>query len=64
MSESTHDWLKKTRLVEEVPGVPPNEQYYLWHNHKVEAHFPTLASGEAYCEANNIVIDEIERVEP
>lgn len=54
----------QTRLVEEVPGVPENERYYLWRNRKVEAHFATVAQGRAYCEQRGIQIDVVERFEP
>lgn len=52
--------IDKTRIVEEVPGVPETEKYYLWHNHKVEAYFRTKQEAVEYCQANAIDVDEFE----
>lgn len=56
-------YLDLTRLVEEVPGVPNNERYFLWHDHKIVAHFATRAEGEKYAEANGINIEVFEAFE-
>jgi hypothetical protein len=60
----TQSYLDRTRLVEEVPGVPENERYFLWHEHKVAAHFSTKAEGEEYAAANGINIEVFEAFEP
>lgn len=53
-----------TRLVEEVPGVPEYERWYLWHNHKVEEQFSTLRAAQIHCNLRGIVVDHVERFEP
>ena len=63
-NEATIEWLGKTRLVEEVPGVPDNERYYLWHDRKTIAHFATKAEGEKYAADNGITIELFEPFEP
>jgi hypothetical protein len=58
------DYLARTRLAEEVPGVPENERWFLWHGRKVEQHFSTLDEGKAYCAEHGITVDEIEYFRP
>lgn len=52
-----------TRLVEEVPGVPVNESYYLWHQRKVVWKGRSKGEGEAWALEQGIVIEEFEPFE-
>jgi hypothetical protein len=64
MTNSAADFLKKTHLVEEVPGVPTDEQYYLWHNRGVVWRGPSKEDGEEWAVTNRIVIEQFEPFEP
>ena len=59
-------FLDKTRLVEEVPGVPDDEAYFIWSGTERRTIWtgPTRAAGEAWAEKNGIVIDQVEHFEP
>jgi hypothetical protein len=56
-------YLAKTRLVEEVPGVPPHLAYYIWHDRRVVWQGATKAEGEAWADANCITIEQFEPFE-
>lgn len=58
------EWLNKTRLVEEVPGVPEGERYYLAHQGVVVGHFASKADGEKYAANRGIAIELFEPFEP
>lgn len=61
---SNADYLNKTRLVEEVPGIDPQEKYYIWHDHKVRWHGPSKEAGEQWAAQNGITIEQFEAWEP
>lgn len=63
MSNNT-DYLKKTRLVEEVPGIDPDEKYFIWHNYQTVWKGPSKAAGEAWAAQNGITIEQFEAWEP
>lgn len=54
----------KTRLVEEVPGVPDNIKWFLWHDHKTVWHGATESDGRYYASSHGIKIDAVEYFEP
>lgn len=58
--------LNRTRLVEEVPGVPENGRYYIWcgTQRKCVWHGPTRTAGEEWARDNGVVIEEFEPFEP
>lgn len=57
-------YLDKTRLVEEVPGLPREERYYIWHQRKVAWKGPTAVAGKQWAASQGITIDEEESFEP
>jgi hypothetical protein len=57
-----HEYLSKTRLVEEVPGAP--DRYYIWHNRKVVWRGDTAQEGREWATANGISIEVFEPFEP
>ena len=58
------EWLKKTRLCEEVPGVPDDEKYYLWHDQKTVWKGSSRAAGYEWAASNGITIELFEPFEP
>lgn len=58
------NFLDQTRLVQEVPGVPVEDRWFIWHNHKTVWKGPTKEDGEAYAAANGIAIERVEYFEP
>lgn len=58
--------IDKTRLIEEVPGVPDDEAYFIWSGteHRTIWHGPTRAAGEKWASDNGITIEEFEGFEP
>lgn len=61
---SIDDFLNYTRLVEEVPGVPLLEQYYIWHGGKTVWHGPSITAGRIWARNNSIEIQCFEPFEP
>lgn len=57
-------WLDTTRLVEEVPGVPENERFYIWHERRIAWQGPTAQEGRDWASAQSITIDKFEPFEP
>lgn len=57
-------YLRKTRLVEEVPGIEAGEEWFLWHGRKTVWHGSTAQAGRDYAAANGITIDAVEYFEP
>lgn len=47
-------YINSTHLVQEVPGVPEHERWYLWRHRKVEQHFSTEKEGVEYCKRHSI----------
>lgn len=60
-----HD-IDVTRLVEEVPGVPADEAWYIWSGRERRTVWtgPTMDAAKLWASANNIEIEEVERFEP
>lgn len=54
----------KTLLVEEVPGVPPEMAWHIWHDRKTVWHGPSKAAGEQWAKENGITIDGVDHFEP
>lgn len=63
-ADSVAAYLKKTRLVEEVPGVSDDERWFLWHQGRLDQYFSTQKQGEEYCRDNGIKIDAFMFHEP
>ena len=57
-------WIKMTRLVEEVPLIDKNEQYYIRHQQQTVWKGRTPEEGIAWANQNNIKIELYEPFEP
>lgn len=57
-------YLDETHLVEEVPGVPLDEKYFLWHGRKIVWKGATKQAGEEWARDNAITIDAFYPFEP
>jgi len=53
-----------TTLVEEVPGVPVNERWYLRHQRKTVWKGATESDGRYYASSHGLKIEAVEYFEP
>ncbi len=58
------EYTNETHIVEEVPGVPNNERYFVWHNKKVVFKAETKVECEKWAIDNNIVVKAFYPFEP
>jgi len=50
--------------VQEVPGVPEEDRWFIWHNRSIVWKGPTKESGERYAKEHGLTIETVEYFEP